>query len=180
MADSYVNLIILKGEKEQLIDLIRKNGITIYNMKLNEGRYEFTICVKDLYEIKPIIRKTHCKIYVNKRIGKDFFIRKHKEILCMPIYIFIFSFIVYWLGLHIFDIHISGNEVITDKEIYEFLQSKDIKKGTLKKNIDYYELETQIISSYDEISFVSVSVNGSQLYINIIENNETKEKIIKN
>ena len=180
MADSYVRIVILKGERERLIDLIHRNGITLYDMNLNEGKYQFTLSVKDLFEIRPLIKKTHSRVRINRRIGKDFFIRRHPEILGLPLYIFIFSFIVYLLSLRIFEINISGNEVVTDKEIYDFLQKRNVESGMIKSDIDFYELETQIISAYDEISFVSVSIDGNKLYIKIIENDETKEKIIKN
>ena len=170
---------IISGDFDRLINLIVINNYEIRSLT-SSGNKAFAIKLSDYRYIKKYIKKTNCKVRITKKEGYYFFVKKHIEILFIPLYIACISVIIYYFNLHIYSINITGNMVISSEAILNTLEGAGIHNRILKSEIDYSKIENLILSEYDEISFVSVSNNGTYLDIHIKENHDTLEKIIDN
>ena len=80
--------------------------------------------------------------------------------------IYIFSTIVW-------NIHIEGNYSQTDEVILEFLETKNVYHGMPKSKLNCERIAKDIRKEFDDVIWVSVSIQGSRLMIQVKENTDT-------
>jgi similar to stage IV sporulation protein len=85
-------------------------------------------------------------------------------LLCIGLLCFYSSFI--W------DIHFEGNEKWTNETLLEFLESKNVSAHMPKSKVDCAQIVKDIRAEYDDIVWVSASIDGSRLRIQIKENED--------
>ena len=104
-----------------------------------------------------------------------FFFHKYRKrklfftgiILCM-ILIYSFTFFVW-------DIHLEGNISITDDVLLEYLETQNISHGMAKVKVDCEQIAKDIRKNFNDIIWVSASMQGTRLFIHVKENTDTFE-----
>ncbi|MDR0850524.1 MAG: sporulation protein YqfD [Christensenellaceae bacterium] len=71
-------------------------------------------------------------------------------------------------NLFVFSVKVYGTQNVTSAQIIEFLDAQNIKKYSLKTDIDHNEVERLLISQFD-LSMCSVIIWGGSLIVNIKE-----------
>src|SRR5699024_388441 len=75
----------------------------------------------------------------------------------------------FFLTSFIWKIEILGNETISKEEFLKVLENIDVKCGTIKYNINKDEIKNLILDEIDFLSFVGVEIKGTQLLIEVKE-----------
>ena len=73
---------------------------------------------------------------------------------------------------YIWGIDIRGNLSYTDDTLKKFLASEQIKNGMKKTNVDCQKIVRDLRRTYDGIIWVSASIDGCRLVIQIKENED--------
>ena len=76
-------------------------------------------------------------------------------------------------SLFIWDIHFEGNEKWPDETLAEYLRNEGVAPFMLKSEVDCPGIVKNIRKEYNDIVWVSASVDGSRLKIQIKENEDT-------
>lgn len=169
----YVRLGIDELCLERFFNICGSRGIVLYDIKPWDKGYSFIVSVEDYFRLKPIVRKTKpCLKLLDKR-GMPFEIKKALKQSSFFIGGLIFLGILFVLNLYVWNISITGNMIYSDEQMYNYLSEYEITYGTPKKNIDCEALEAQIRKDFDGIIWVSVSLEGTRLNINVRENTDT-------
>lgn len=87
------------------------------------------------------------------------------------------AFVIMVLSSLIWDVRIEGNEKITDIEIVNILSECGMSVGDFWGGINRSEVESRLLRSNDEISWISINRRGVVAYIKVIE--KEKENIIE-
>ena len=74
------------------------------------------------------------------------------------------------MTLFIWDIEFEGNYRYTDDNLRVSLEKQEIRCGILKGKIDCGELEAFLRTDLPEVTWVSVSITGTRLFVRIREN----------
>ena len=77
--------------------------------------------------------------------------------------------IIYVMSLFIWQIDIDGNSKYTDELILQALAQMNVKTGCQKSEIDLPEIEEDLRIMYNEITWVSASITGTKLQIELRE-----------
>ena len=93
----------------------------------------------------------------------------------LPVLLSVF-FLLQIYSMFIWDIHFTGNETRTDEALSSFLREKGVFAGMLKKEADCRKIVKEIRTQYDDVVWVSASLDGSRLKIQIKENEDSFEK----
>lgn len=166
----YVRIRITGYSPERFLNLCSHHQIRLWGLRPCGHAYEMYLSVKSFRKLKPILRKSNMKIKVLERRGLPFFLNRNRKrqafftgaILCL--------LLVYLMSLRIWNIHISGNYSHTDEGMLQFLASKDICHGMLKRKIDCEQIVKAIRSEYDDVIWVSASIQGTRLFVQMKEN----------
>lgn len=175
----YVKIRIKGYSPERFLNLCSHHQIDIWGLQPCQNSYEMYVKLKDFRKIRPIVRKTRTKVVLVERFGMPFFITRCRSrtwfltgaVLCMFLLMFYTSFI--W------DIHFEGNEKWTDEVLLQFLEQEKITPAMPKGKVDCADIVRKIRQKYDDIVWVSASIDGSRLKIQIKENEDTFQEVQK-
>ena len=177
----YVKIEIKGINIERFLNLITARNIHIWNIVNNGVDLSFCIEPKDVYKLKPLIKKMRLirivkegngiyKFRIKERYGLPFLLYSYRKRKMFFIGIFLGWLIVYLMSLHIWNISFEGNYKHTDEELYRFLQQIHITEGIKKKAISGEEIEKALRNEFFDITWASVDISGTKLTVYVREN----------
>lgn len=171
----YIRIRISGQTVERFINACSHKGIKLWNLSSHATHYEMNITIKDFKRLKPVIRKTRTKVMIVERTGFPFFLKQYKRRYFFVSGFFLCVFLIYLCSNYIWNIEIKGNHSYSTENLMHYLTSIDIERGMRISDIDCSEISRKIRQTYDDIIWVSTSVNGSELLIRVKENEDSKE-----
>lgn len=169
----YVKIRVEGYSPERFLNMCCYHQIFLWGLAPAGNSYEMYMSVRGFKKIRPFVRKTHTKVTVTERHGFPFFLRKYRKRKLFFAGIFLCIALIRGYSLFIWDIHFEGNERRTDQALLEFLGSQGTAPCMLKKDVDCPGIVKAIREEYNDIVWVSASVDGSRLKIQIKENEDT-------
>ena len=155
---------------ERFLNACGRKNIVLWDIKPSGGSYEMNITIRGFRELKPIIRKTGTKAVIVKRFGLPFFLQKYRRRKVFFVGAFLCLCLIELFSGFLWNIEIQGNLSYTDEELLEFLKSTDVQNGMLVKDIDCGQIVKDIRRQYNNIIWVSASIEGTQLLVQVKEN----------
>ncbi len=154
------------------MNLCSFRGIFIWGLLPVGNAYEMCIGLKDFKKLKPLLRKTQTRISIMEKKGLPFFFFRNRKrkvyfagaVLCIML--------LYLYSGFIWDIHFEGNQARTSETLLVFLESKKVEPGMKKRDVDCEQIVKDLRSAYDDIVWVSASIDGSRLTIQVKENDD--------
>lgn len=163
---------LVKGEQTlRFVNLCRNNGIELRHLIRKENAIQMEIDAKNFRKLRPLVRKTQVKIHILNRQGPAFFFYRHRRRWWFLLGAAACAGIIYVLSLFIWQIDIAGNSKYTDALILQALAQMDVKTGCRKSEIDLPGIEEELRIMYNEITWVSASITGTKLQIELREGN---------
>ena len=161
---------LVTGEQTlRFVNLCRNNGIELRHLIRKENAIQMEIDAENFKKLRPLVRKTHVKIHILNRHGPAFFFYRHKRRWWFLLGMTVFAGMIYILSLFVWQIDIDGNRKYTDALILQALAQMDVKTGCRKSEIDLPEIEEELRIMYNEITWVSASIAGTKLQIELRE-----------
>ncbi|MDD3746464.1 MAG: sporulation protein YqfD [Anaerostipes sp.] len=154
---------------ERCLNLCSKQGIVMWKLKPVENGYRFLIkrsCYKDLIAVS---KKTNTKIQTIGGHGLPFFFVKHKKRKSFFLGMSLCVLLVFLLSQFVWNITVTGVETYSKETILKFAEKEHYKIGTYKHSIDCNILEERIREQFKKIAWVSCSMTGTRLKIDIKE-----------
>lgn len=128
--------------------------------------------LSDIWKIRPYVRKTHSHVIILERKGIPFYLLKHRSrhFLFWGALLSISLLILY--SKFIWEIDLSGNESQRTVELINFLEKQGIQPGILRSHIQCEDISEEIRKYFQNIVWVSTSIDGSHLKIQMKENSD--------
>lgn len=171
----YLKIRVTGYSPERFLNLCKNKKIDVWGLEARHNAYDMYIRITGFRKLKPILKKTQTKVTIEGRYGLPFFFHKYRKrklfftgiILCM---ILIYSFTFF-----IWDIHLEGNLSITDDVLLEYLETQNVSHGMTKVKVDCEQIAKDIRKNFNDIIWVSASIQGTRLFIHVKENTDTFE-----
>lgn len=168
----YLRIRIIGYSPERFINLCSRNHIYLWNLTPCEHAYELYLSVRGFRKIKPIMKKTKTRVKIIERRGLPFFLHRHRKRKIFFIGILFCTFAIYMMSLYLWNIDIRGNLTRTDETILEYLDTRNIRHGMKISNINCSRIVKDIRKEFDDIIWVSASIQGTRLIIQVKENTD--------
>lgn len=169
VVSNQVRCLVTGEETLRFVNLCRNNGIELRHLVRRENAIQMEIDVENFKKLRPLVRKTHVKIHILNRHGPAFFFYRHKRRWWFLLGMTVFAGMIYILSLFVWQIDIDGNRKYTDALILQALAQMDVKTGCRKSEIDLPKIEEELRIMYNEITWVSASIAGTKLQIELRE-----------
>ena len=172
----YVRIRITGYRTERFLNACNYKKIKIWGLSVCGSSYEMNLWAKDFKKLRHISHKTSTKITIVKKCGLPFYLfanRRRKLFFTGIMAAFLLLFI---MSSFVWDIEILGTHTRTEEVIRAFLKEKNVNTGMLRNNIDCDRIAKDIRKEYDDVIWVSASVEGTRLIIRIKENEDVKMK----
>lgn len=168
----YVKIQIRGYSPERFLNLCCYHQIRFWGLNSVENAYELFLSLADFYKIRPYVRKTHTKVILKKRYGFPFFLSRYRKRKLFFTSIILCICLIWFDSQFVWDIHFQGNKRWTDPVLTEFLKKEGTSCGMRKKNVDCQGIVKALRKEYNDIVWVSASMDGSRLKIQIKENED--------
>lgn len=169
----YLRIRVWGYSPERFMNLCCNHNILLWDIeKCSEDSYNMNISLNGYFQIRPFVRKTGTKVAVLSKFGLPFFIphlKLHSFFLIGIVGTFLFLF---WTTGYVWKIEMTGNNELQTKELMDFLEERNIKIGSKKDIVRVEELEKAIRTEFPNITWTSVQLEGTKLWIQIKENDK--------
>ena len=166
----YISVLISGKEAERFFNLCVKRGIELWDITKQEEGYVLNMRAKDFFQVKDISKKTDSKLRIVKRQGFWFWWKKQlkrKFFLTGP---FFCVFLLWLLSQCLWSVKFEGNYQLSRDILMDFLKEQGVHYGMRLDRIPITEIKTRLREDYEEINWVSVSIEGTVLHIRLKEN----------
>lgn len=161
---------------ERFLNLCAKNDIVLWDLKPDEKGYCFYVRKSASSSVQNLAQKTHTFLKNCGGTGLPFFLLEHRKRKAFFFSVSMGLFLIFLLSQFIWEITVSGSEIYSENDILKYVTSNYYKPGTYKKKIDCNQLEDRLREDYEDIAWVSCSLQGTQLHIEIKETLDRKTK----
>lgn len=169
VVSNQVRCLVTGEETLRFVNLCRNNGIELRHLIRKENAIQMEIDAKSFKKLRPLVRKTHVKIHILDRQGPAFFFYRHKKRWWFLFGAAVCTGVIYVMSLFIWQIDIDGNSKYTDALILQALSQMNVKTGCRKSEINLQGIEEELRIMYNEITWVSASIAGTKLQIELRE-----------
>lgn len=163
---------LLSNTPERFLNICNANQIKMWDLQLIDDNYYFKIFPSEYYRLKNILKKTASKTVIAEKKGLPFLLFRYRKHNCFAAGILLAFFMLYVISLFVWDISVEGNIMITDDVILDVLEENGIRHGMFIRHVSCDDLEKYLRNTFDELTWVSVEVNGTRLIIHVKENDE--------
>ncbi len=173
----YLKIKVWGYSPERFMNLCTNRGIILWGLSGYGGYYVMYIGLSDFFLLKDIVKKTKTKVAVLERHGLPFFVRdmRRRKMFVAGVGLCLLFLVV--MSQFVWAIEFTGNERITEDELYAFLSSEGVGYGVKKKGLDLEALEDALRESFAQVTWTSLRLNGTKLTVAIKENElPTKEE----
>lgn len=155
---------------ERFFNLCRAAGIELWNVSESKGEYRFSMAAGDFSSCRPLVRKAKVRLSIRKKCGLPFFLHKNRARKLWAAGFASFFLFLYLLSLFVWDIEYQGNLTYTDDQLSHYLETLNVRCGMRKHLISCENLESAIRNEFNGVTWVSLRLSGTRLYVHIKEN----------
>ena len=169
----YVRLCVKGYSPERFLNMCSYHQLFLWGLEPMGNGYEMYMSITDFRSLKPLVRKTHTKVLLTGRYGFPFFLSRYRKRKLFFAGLFLCAALLWTYSLFIWDIHFEGNERYPDTTLAEFLETEGVAPAMLRSRVDCPGIVKAIRKEYNDIVWVSASIDGSRLKIQVKENEDT-------
>lgn len=171
----YVRISVKGFSRERFLNLLAANDIFAWEIKSRRSELHLTLTVSGFRRIKPMLKKTNCRFKIISRGGLPFILHKYRRRTVFACGFAIFFMLVFYMSQFIWLIDINGNTSLSDAEILRYMENKGIYTGVYKHRININVLKDELRAKFPQITWISITQNGTRLFIDISENIKSTE-----
>lgn len=169
----YLKIRVTGYSPERFLNLCKNKKIAIWGLESFHNAYDMYLTVSGFRKLKPILKKTQTKVSILERFGLPFFFHRYRKRKFFFAGIAACILIIYSMTFFIWDINIEGNQSISTEVLLRYLETEQVYHGMTKRNINCAQIGKKIRQEFDKIIWVSVSMDGTRLFVRVKENADT-------
>jgi len=176
----YVIILVEGYFVEKFINICTRRQILLWDVRMQKNHLvTMKVSIKGFKLIRQVAKKTRCRVKLLKKIGLPFILNRYRRRKAFFAGAVLFFVLVYVMSSFIWSIEISGNKEIDTSRIESVLAANGIRTGMLKYSINTKKAVTGMMLGMQEISWVSISVRGTKVKVELRERKPIPEIIQK-
>lgn len=167
----YVRFIFTDGFAENFLTECFADGIELRNIKETENGFSAFCNVKTYKKLHRYAFKHGGRVKIIKKSGLPFVLLPLKNRVGFFVGMLAFVAVISFLSCFVWNVEIVGNDRISTTVIESYLENHNFKSGVMWSSVDRDLLCWDIMSEFEDISWVHINKSGTTARIEI---NETK------
>lgn len=162
--------IIFSGDNpERMLTLLSRSRLPFWNIKRRSGGIVVCMYAAHLKKLRSLRRGSGIKVHIIGRRGLPFRLHRYRKRGGFFLGILTFFILNWAASLFVWNIQIEGNLNVPTHRILSYLRSEGITEGTLARSIDCDNVRVRMAVAMEDISWASLSVEGSVLTVSVHE-----------
>ena len=154
---------------ERFLNLCTLAGLNVWQVKKEQANLLFYMEIRDFKRCAPLARKAGVRLHIVEKRGLPVFLWRNRKRKGWAVSFVLFFLLLLFLTQFVWEIDWSGNRRYTESELNHYLQTLQIEEGIPKKRISCARLEEELRESFEDITWVSVRLHGTRLFIRLRE-----------
>ena len=163
----YYNVTVSHNHADCMLQKLRASSVVFSDYKITSDATTFQISAKDKSKLGRVIYDIPHSF--SKLCGLPGYIVRYKNRIHIPILTVLFVCLLLLSQSIIWDIRVYGNENVSSDKIIQLLKNLDFHIGSSARNINLDRLHNQFLLASDNISWISVNIDG------VVANVEVRE-----
>lgn len=178
----YVRASLRGGQIETFINATALEQIRIWDVRrLRDGRAECYLTASDYLRLRPLLKKTGCRIHVEQRFGLPFSIVRirRRKFFAMGGILFLLG--LYMLSSLVWSIEVTGNIRISTEEVLKQARQQGIYpfQWTFRLR-DPDAVSKAMNMQLKGVSWIGIERNGTRIRIHVVESTLPENKGLVN
>lgn len=171
----YYVLVVEGIDTEKYLNFICKNKISIYNVtRINRTKVEFSVSRGDFKKVKNIYRGNKFDVKIKQKTGIPFLAKRIYRYKIMLLAGIVSLLLLLVTTQFVTDIYIDCPEGIDKDVLQDELKECGLKPGVYKKTIDRKTIRDHIMQEIDEVAYLSINVNGTNVFVTVTKKDDEK------
>ena len=171
----YVVFMISGSCPEKFVNILTYNGVNVWGVKSRDGIVYCTTLAVNYRHIRRLSRRSSCRIRIKSKHGLPFFINRNKDRIGLPIGLVCFFTVFKLLSMFLWNIDIYGFNDISYNRAKSVMESVGIYEGVRNTFESLNNIQTKAMIEFENVSWITVNVDGSKGEVNISEITEKGE-----
>lgn len=175
----YVMITVSGFSVERFVNMATFRGIYLWNIQPKGSTVQMNVSIKGYSLLKECAEKTGCQYDIVCQYGLPAFFKKYKKRKILAFGMLFFVAALYTLSSFLWTVEVEGNERIPTEDLLVACEKMGMAPGTLKWSISTDNITEGLLETFADISWVSVSMKGTNALIKLVETIPQPEMIDK-
>jgi similar to stage IV sporulation protein len=176
----YVIIIVEGNFLEKFINICIHRQILLWDIKKQKNnKMILKISIRGFLLLRPIAKKTGCRIRIKSKRGMPFLINRYKGRKTFLFGGIIAIILIYILTSFVWVVEVSGNKKVETQAIVDRLAYYGAKPGILKYGINTKVVSNEMMLDMKELAWISITVKGTKIKVKLTERVDIPELVPK-
>lgn len=173
----YVRIRAKGFSAERFMNMAAFRGVYLWDIAYEGAAVTMKAAGGSLDILEACAQKTGCSMEVLGWGGLPAFLRRFRRRQVWSAGLLLFAAGLYLLSSFIWTVRVEGNERLETAELLSACEDLGVKPGVWKRGVDTAEITNRLLVQFSDISWVSVSIKGTDVTIKLAETIEKAERI---
>lgn len=178
----YAVIEVRGGSFESFVNETGRAGLFIWNIRRTSSeRMELHILLPHFFRLRPILKRTRCRVRVLERHGVPFLLDRlfRRKLFVAGAILFMIG--LYLLSSLIWQVEVAGNEKMTEEQVLDAAEQEGVYplQWTFRLK-DTDQLARNMLTRLPGISWVGFERRGTKMIIKIVESSVPEQKDLQN
>ena len=173
----YVRIRAKGFSAERFMNMAAFRGVYLWDIAYEGAAVTMKVAGGSLDILEACAQKTGCSMEVLGWGGLPAFLRRFRRRQVWSAGLLLFAAGLYLLSSFIWTVRVEGNERLETAELLSACEDLGVKPGVWKRGVDTAEVTNRLLVQFSDISWVSVSIKGTDVTIKLAETIEKAERI---
>jgi len=177
----FVRLRVRGEHKELLLNRLVDERIMVWNISRKNDEMELDLHLSDFFRLRAFLKETGCRMHVVARFGAPFLMHRLERRKFWVAGFFLFVLGLYMLSFLVWSVQIIGNERVNTQTVRQIAAEQGIHPWAWKFRLaDPDALSAKLMQRIPEAAWIGVSMQGTRVTIEIVENTVPDERPLMN
>ncbi|MDP4096985.1 sporulation protein YqfD [Paenibacillus sp. P96] len=159
------------GQVESFVNLLSKRQIPVWDVRpLNGNRAEMKLLLPDVFSLRPLLRRTGCRMHVTRRTGFPFIAARLGRRKFFAAGLLLFFVAIYMMSSLIWTVEVKGNESLTTEEVLRAAREEGIYPLQWSFRLAGQDkLSKDLMRKLPDASWIGVEKQGTVITIQVVE-----------
>ncbi|WP_339319410.1 sporulation protein YqfD [Paenibacillus sp. FSL R10-2734] len=168
-----VTLHVTGPQVERFINVISEAGIVIWDVRPAEGGASLKLLLNDFYVLRPILKKTGCRMHVTGRSGLPFLMARLWKRKFFGIGILVFGITLFMLSTMVWSIRVEGNDKIASEDILAAARQEGVYPFQWIWRLNEPDkLSKGLLAHLPGVSWIGLQRTGTSIKIQVVESKQ--------
>jgi len=127
------------------------------------------VSIAAFWGLRQYARKAGCKMKIAGRTGAPFVAHRYRKRKALALGAIFFAISLYAMSLFVWQIEVIGTERLNSDDVLQAAQIAGLNQSMFRPSVDRSRVERHLLSEFDDIAWVNVTLRGTRATINLTE-----------